>query len=160
LLKSQERSLLEQISIPAGIAASVLSIFAFLQLPSSRDLVFVAYFVVILILVGGPVIERKFFREDGLDDVVYLGIYFDEAAKYVNEMTLAKCFGSSDAINDFIEDTRDALQGTLSFLKEKIDALKSRKQYPSCLSDIGRSETWVRRLDEDIRSVLGRGIFE
>jgi len=159
LLTSQERSPLQEISTPLGIASSVLAIFAFLQLPASRNLILVAYGIVIVVVAGGPIAERKLRKRNGLDDVVYLGIHLDEAAKYLNEIVLSKSYDRSEAVEDFVEDTKDALLGTLPFLREKIKTLKDRKEYPDCLGDMGRSEKWLTKLDQDIRSVLGSGIF-
>ena len=80
LLRSQDKSLSEEIAVPVGIAASVVSIFVFLQIPASRDLVLIAYGIVIAVMLVVPNVQRyrRYRKKNGLDDVTYLAIYFDD----------------------------------------------------------------------------------
>jgi len=128
LIRSQARSVWEEISTPLGIVASVISIFAFVESPPSRNLVIVVYAVAMLVVVGAPIIERRYRGKNGLDDITYLGIYLDQVAKYVYEMKLASTWRKEDQIvTDFIDDTEDVLRGILTRLQDRIRKLEKSK---------------------------------
>jgi hypothetical protein len=160
LLRSQEKSIWEELSIPLGIAASVVSIFAIIQSPASFALVLVAYSVAIFVVGVVPIIERRYRRENGLDDEVYLGIYLDEISNYVSEIELARIFRQSEAVKNFVQDRKDALGVTLSYTRSKISKLKASHEYPDCLKRVGRSEEWVKSLSCRVKAVLGCGFIE
>ena len=142
-----------------GIAASVVTIVAVIQNPPSFPFVLLAYGIAIL-LIGAPTILWRRRRENGLDDVVYLGIYLDETANFVSEVELARSYRKSKAIEAFLEDRQDALRVTLTYLKGKISKLKATHEYPQCLSRVGRTETWVQNLNNRVKSILGSGFID
>jgi len=161
LLRSQEKSLLEEISVPAGIVASVISILAFIQTPGSRDLVMAAYGVAMAILVVAPLLERKLRKKNGLSDVTYLAIYLDEVTKYTREIKLAERYNeSATEAKEFIDDTKDAIRCTLPYLRRKIKNLREAGRYPKCLEEIGRSEHWLQTLQSHVKSVVGESFLE
>jgi len=160
LLRSQDKSVLDNISMPVGIAASVFSIIVFFQSPGSRNEVLLAYGIVIFILAAIPVLERKYWRKNTLDDITSLGIYLDLASKYEHELRMAINFDQTDpSIAEFIEDSKDALLGILPFVQTEIAKLKTRDEYPRCLAKLSRSEAWVKRLDERVKIYVKDGLL-
>jgi hypothetical protein len=161
LLQSQRKSLLEQIALPAGMAASVISVFALLESPPSRNLTIVIYSVVLAALVISPIIDKRLGKEEAsLDDRTYMGIYIDEIKKYVTQIKLAKFFGQYESVGEFVDDTKDALEGSVGYLRDLIKKLRDARKYPDCLSEIGRNEEWIKHLDADVQSILGESFLK
>jgi hypothetical protein len=158
LVRSQEKTLLEQIQTPADIVAAVVGIWAFIAYPSSAYIVVAAVTILIVILASLPFIKRRFWKSDDLDDLVYLGIYLDQVAKYVNEIKLAQAYASSKAVIDFIDDAKDALRGNLPYLRKKLEKFNRVGEYPACLEKLGRSENWMGRLQRDITQITGEAL--
>jgi hypothetical protein len=157
LLRSEERTLLEEMYAPLGIAASVIGLFAYIENPSFRDLVLILYILSVLLLVVALVVSRRLKRSD-LDDVTYLGIYLGETLNSVNELKLGLNRNQDDkGVTEFIEDTKDRLKGTIPYVRQTITRLKKNGTYPACLVTLGRSESWVNKLDQDVKSLVGRG---
>jgi hypothetical protein len=161
LLLSQEKSFWEEISIPLEIVASVVTIFMLIQNPGSYAVVGLAYGIAIVIVVGGPIAAKRRREREGLDDCTYLGIFFDEVAKYANEIELANRFDSSlPTVRAFMIDTAAALKKSVERARRRIERLRTNGQYPSCLGKLGRNEDWVRSLDLRAKSILqGEGFL-
>jgi len=160
ILYGQEKGFLEQLSIPLGMAASVVSIFALMQNVAPVTTIFAAYFTAIALLACGPIYEKRHAKRNGLDDATLLAIYFDEVAKYANQLELAGNYDRSNlSVSYFFDDAQNALEGAVRYLREKIAELKMKRKYQRCLADIGRNEAWAEKLDKRIERLLGKGLL-
>lgn len=162
LLRSQQKTIWDDLSTLLGIAASVVTVFAIIEYRDSGIVALVAYVVAIGIIGGVRIYERRSLQnEEVLDDVVRLGIYFDQVANYTYENELAHRYNQSDpSVIAFLENSGDSLRVATGHLRKQIASLGKSNRYPECLAQIGRTEDWAKKLHEQVKSLIGEGFIE
>lgn len=162
LVQGQAKGFIDQIFVLAGIGASIVIGFAYVQDPASRVAIYIVYPIIVAILVLGLFLQRRSLSHSHeMGEMAHLGMYLDQVGKFLREIDLAEELGSDDGkMSEFIGDTKDALNGILPDLAQHVKELRANKDYPKCLENFGRGEEWVNKLDARVRVRIGRGFLD